>query len=203
MTGSDKGPMWAYFYELPTVNQKHLRACCRACVKHTLKNPDDDDPDAGAIEIDDDELAVDVGSDNEQSMCLLGCHKVAVPQLNEYKVPILPEVQCGVPVPPALFCRKPFFLPPGIQTVSRVFCLKISSRASNTIHVPSIQSSRMFPTSHQAPVEMYSRQLAQVGHASHIPQISMCSVLGLAWSRLFTGWVSRDHLFGGVTSYIS
>ncbi|KAJ7835750.1 hypothetical protein B0H14DRAFT_3461146 [Mycena olivaceomarginata] len=39
MTGSDKGPMWAYFHELPSVNQNHLRACCRACVKHTLKNP--------------------------------------------------------------------------------------------------------------------------------------------------------------------
>ncbi|KAJ7827946.1 hypothetical protein B0H14DRAFT_2594901 [Mycena olivaceomarginata] len=31
--------MWAYFHELPSVNQKHLCACCRACVKHTLKNP--------------------------------------------------------------------------------------------------------------------------------------------------------------------
>ncbi|KAJ7875888.1 hypothetical protein B0H14DRAFT_2568488 [Mycena olivaceomarginata] len=26
MTGSDKGPMWAYFHELPSVNKKHLRA---------------------------------------------------------------------------------------------------------------------------------------------------------------------------------
>lgn len=102
-------------------------------------------------------------------MRLVGCHKVAVPRLNEYKVPILPQVQvslaqpiylrtyscsplkntaqCGVPVPPAFFCRflcaslfynqsgKPFFLAPGIQSVSCVFCLKLSSRALNTVRI--------------------------------------------------------------------
>ncbi|KAJ7797979.1 hypothetical protein B0H14DRAFT_3157142 [Mycena olivaceomarginata] len=44
-----------------------------------------------------------------QVCALVGCHKVAVPRLNEYKVHILPQVQdtaqCGVPVPPAFFCR--------------------------------------------------------------------------------------------------
>ncbi|KAJ7445390.1 ribonuclease H-like domain-containing protein [Mycena galericulata] len=37
--GNDKGPLWAYFHSRPGTNSKHVRACCRQCVDHTLKNP--------------------------------------------------------------------------------------------------------------------------------------------------------------------
>ncbi|KAJ7714247.1 hypothetical protein DFH07DRAFT_381388 [Mycena maculata] len=39
MVGSAKAPIWRHFHELSGTNSKHKRACCRACVKNTLRHP--------------------------------------------------------------------------------------------------------------------------------------------------------------------
>ncbi|KAJ7777719.1 hypothetical protein B0H14DRAFT_3508053 [Mycena olivaceomarginata] len=101
-------------------------------------------------------LAVDVGSDNEQTleppvviiyrgnvttydldrlrpgqaMRLVGCHKVAVPRLNEYKVPILPQVQRSV--------VSPFHQPSSAVSCAQVYSTinqLSSSRASNSVRI--------------------------------------------------------------------
>ncbi|KAJ7448632.1 hypothetical protein B0H11DRAFT_2289717 [Mycena galericulata] len=39
MAGSEKAAIWRHFHEFPGTNSKHKRACCRACVKNTLRHP--------------------------------------------------------------------------------------------------------------------------------------------------------------------
>ncbi|KAJ7695580.1 hypothetical protein B0H14DRAFT_3041933 [Mycena olivaceomarginata] len=152
-------------------------------------------------------------------MRLVGCHKVAVPRLNEYKVPILPQVQRSV--------VSPFHRPSSAVSCAQVYSTinQLSSRASNTVR---IVLSTLLRSNHHIFFQHHTKRLplccsawhASVrcasgnvqspirtsrpcqSHTSNIARLvsalreSFCSLLFLE-----TEWVSRDHPFDGVTSY--
>ncbi|KAJ7711021.1 hypothetical protein B0H14DRAFT_3021501 [Mycena olivaceomarginata] len=152
-------------------------------------------------------------------MRLVGCHKVAVPRLNEYKVPILPQVQCSVVSP---FHRPSAVSCAQVYSTFNHFFPSLEYGAHRAIHVPSIQPSHMFPTSHQAPPALLL-SIARIrplcrwkctvanSHKSAMPitylkyRARLVSALRESFRSLLfleTEWVSRDHPFNGVTSYI-